>query len=126
MIKNKILRQKILKMASMDQKARKQFVNNSQNKKLAKGIYYCDTKNTVEEKNIIKKYGWPIFSLVGKRASDAFWILVQHADRDIKFQKKCLVLLMEAVEDKQAHPKNLAFLTDRILVAEGKKQEFGT
>lgn len=113
-------------MASMDQKARKQFVNDSQNKKLAKSIYNCDTKNIVEAKNIIKKYGWPTFNLVGRRASDAFWLLVQHSDRDIKFQKRCLALLEKAIKNKQAHPKNFAFLTDRILATEGKRQEFGT
>ncbi|MCR4284144.1 MAG: hypothetical protein NUV64_02395 [Parcubacteria group bacterium] len=125
-IKNKKLQQKILKMASTDQKARKQFINDSQNKRLAKRIYNCDTKNIIESKEIIKKYGWPTFGLVGKRASDAFWLLVQHSDRDIKFQKKCLALLEKAVENKQAYPKNLAFLVDRILSAEGKKQKFGT
>ncbi len=126
MIRNKKLQQKVLKMASMDQKARKQFVNDSQNKKLAKRIYNCDTKNIIKAKEIIKKYGWPTFDLVGKRASDAFWLLVQHSDRDIKFQKRCLALLREVVENKQAHSKNLAFLTDRILSAESKKQKFGT
>lgn len=126
MIKNKKLQQKILKMSSLDQKERKQFMNSSQDKKLAKRIYDCDTKNIVEAKNIIKKYGWPTFELIGKRASNAFWLLVQHSDRDLGFQKKCLALLEKAVGDEQAHPKNLAFLTDRILSAEGKKQKFGT
>ena len=50
MIRNKKLQQKVLKMASMDQKARKQFVNDSQNKKLAKRIYNCDTKNIIKAK----------------------------------------------------------------------------
>jgi hypothetical protein len=52
--------------------------------------------------------------------------LIQHADRDIKFQKKYLKLLKEAANNNQAHLQNVAYLTDRILVAEKKKQRFGT
>ena len=63
---------------------------------------------------------------MGRRASNAFWLLVQHADRDLAFQKKCLKLLEIAVRDNQAKPINLAYLTDRVRIAEGKKQMFGT
>lgn len=123
---DKRLQQKILRMARVDQELRKQGVKNIQDRRLAKRIYNIDTKNTEEAKKVIKKYGWPIFDLVGKKASNAFWLLIQHADRDLKFQKKCLKLLEDATKNKQAHLKNLAYLTDRVLVAEGKKQRFGT
>lgn len=123
---NKQLQKKILKMAKRDQDARNKVVKGSRNKKLGRAIYNIDTKNTKEAKNIIKKYGWPTFDLVGKKVSNDFWLLVQHADRDIKFQKKCLKLLDEVVKRKQAFSKNFAFLTDRVLSAEGKKQKFGT
>jgi hypothetical protein len=125
-IKNKRLQQKILKMAERDQRLRKQAIKDSQNKKLIKKVYDCDSKNISEAKRIIEKYGWPTFDLVGKKASNAFWLLIQHADRDIKFQKKCLKLLKEAANNNQAHLQNVAYLTDRILVAEKKKQRFGT
>jgi hypothetical protein len=123
---NKKLQNKILRMANIDQKLRKKGVKNTQDKKTARYIYNIDTKNTKEAKKIIKKYGWPTFDLIGKKASNALWLLVQHADRDIKFQKKCLKLLKKTIRNKQAHPKNLAYLTDRVLVIEGKKQKFGT
>ncbi|TES98144.1 hypothetical protein E3J85_00055 [Patescibacteria group bacterium] len=123
---NKPLQQKILKMASEDQKLRKQAADGDRSRKLAKSIYDCDTKNTLEAKKIIEKHGWPSFNLVGKKAANDFWLIVQHADRDLEFQKKCLKLLEKAVENNQANPENLAYLTDRILVSEGKKQKFGT
>lgn len=123
---NKQLQKKILKMAKNDQDARNKFIKDPHNKKLGKILYRIDNKNTKEAKNIIIKYGWPTFDLIGKKASNDFWLLVQHADRDINFQKKCLQLLNEAVKRKQAVPKNFAFLEDRVLSAEGKKQKFGT
>ena len=54
------------------------------------------------------------------------FLLVQHADADKEFQKKCLELLKEAVAKKQALPTDYAYLTDRVLVGEGKKQLYGT
>ncbi|MBI2632870.1 MAG: hypothetical protein HYW78_00565 [Parcubacteria group bacterium] len=123
---NKQLRQKILKIASTDQKLRKLAMRDIRNKKLAKRVYDCDKKNTIEVKKIIKEYGWPNFDLIGKKASNALWLLTQHADEDLKFQKKCLKRLEKAAINKQVHPKNLAYLTDRILVSEGKNQKFGT
>lgn len=77
-------------------------------------------------KQIIAKYGWPTFSLVGKRGEKDFWLLVQHADEDKAFQKQCLALLRKAVQKGQAAPASEAYLTDRVLLADGKKQKFGT
>lgn len=40
--------------------------------------------------------------------------------------KKCVELLKNVVQKNQADPKNLAYLTDRIAVFEGKPQRYGT
>lgn len=47
-----------------------------------------DKKNTLKIKKIIERYDWPTINLVGKKASKNAWLLVQHADHDVKFQKK--------------------------------------
>lgn len=125
-IKNKKLRALILKMVIEDQKWRNLAIKDRTNKKLIRKVYDCDTGNIKEARKIINQYGWPTFGLVGKKASSEFWFLIQHADRDLKFQKKCLKLLESAVNKNEANPKNFAYLTDRILSAEGKKQKFGT
>ena len=125
-IQNKKLQQKILKMFNKDQKLRKLAIDNSQNKKLFKKVYEMDGQHLGEIKKIIKKYGWPTFNLVGKRASNGFWALIQHADRDLDFQKKCLKLLSVAAKKGQVKMSNVAYLTDRIRAAEGKKIKFGT
>jgi hypothetical protein len=63
---------------------------------------------------------------VGERASKAAWLLVQHADLDPAFQKQCLPLLEKTVAAGEGSAKDLAYLTDRVLVAEGKPQRYGT
>ena len=56
----------------------------------------------------------------------AAWLLVQHADHDVTFQRECLRLLEAAVRLGEASRQHLAFLTDRALVNQGKCQVYGT
>ncbi len=86
-----------------------------------------DTKNTEEMKKVVAEHGWPTISLAGRRGSFEAWLLVQHADHDVRFQKRALAMLKSIYrKTKDVSPANIAYLTDRILVAEGKKQIFGT
>ncbi len=85
-----------------------------------------DRKNTARMKEIVAAHGWPGKSLVGEEGASNAWLLVQHADLDHEFQKECLALMEEAVKKGEATPVNLAYLTDRVLVAEGKEQLYGT
>jgi hypothetical protein len=63
---------------------------------------------------------------VGADGAHAAWLLAQHADRDRPFQKRCLGLLQKAVKAGEASGQDLAYLTDRVRVGEGKKQRYGT
>ena len=85
-----------------------------------------DKKNTEELKNIISQIGWPQISRVGEKAATGAWLLAQHADHDLKFQKKCLKLLQIEVKRNEADRKLAPYLVDRILVNESKKQVYGT
>jgi hypothetical protein len=53
-------------------------------------------------------------------------LLAQHADSDPAFQRQCLDLLTVASGHGEATKGQVAYLTDRVLLAEGKPQEFGT
>ena len=119
---NKELAKKINRLADEDQEFRKKL------KIGTKGNSKIDQKNTSELKQIIKEYGWPTIPLVGKKASHNAWLLAQHADLDHKFQKKVLNMLrkIERIQPASVRLSNIAYLTDRVLVAENKKQEFGT
>lgn len=114
--KNKKLAQDILAMVHRDQDMRKR----------GKWDVSVDKRNTKRLKEIIRKYGLPTISLVGKTAADGAWLLAQHADLDVKFQKRILALMENAVVRKEADKKHLAYLTDRILVNTGQPQLYGT
>jgi hypothetical protein len=50
----------------------------------------------------------------------------RHADQDVEFQRSCLAMLGEAVAAGRASARALAYLTDRVRVADGLDQVFGT
>ena len=88
-------------------------------------VRIADAENTAWLKGIVNKQGWPTITDIGKDGFNAAWLLVQHADADRPFQKQCLEL-MEKLPRNEVIPINVAYLTDRVLVAEGKKQKYGT
>lgn len=102
-------------MAREDQRPRKLGYQNTK----------VDKLNVKELKTIIKRYGWPITSLVGKNGAEAAWLIAQHAT-DIHFQKSCLKLIKKAAESNSVPRHHIAYLTDRILVRSKKPQIFGT
>lgn len=85
-----------------------------------------DRENTKILKKIIKEHGWPDISLVGKKGAVNAWLIAQHADHDVEFQKKCLDLMKEKLAKHLVLAKNVAYLEDRALVNSGKKQIYGT
>lgn len=82
--------------------------------------------NAKELRDIVDKIGYPTINKVGKEASEAAWLVIQHAIAQPDFMRKCAQLLEDAVRENTADPKNLAYLTDRIAVFEGKPQMYGT
>jgi hypothetical protein len=85
-----------------------------------------DAKTTARMKVILEQKGWPGVAMVGTRGAHNAWLLVQHADEDLAFQRSALALLEQAVARKDASAADLAYLTDRVLVNEGKPQRYGT
>ncbi len=85
-----------------------------------------DAENTAWLGRGARRRGWPLRSQVGDQAASAAWLLAHHADAEPEFQRRCLALLTEAVAGGEADPGDLAYLTDRVLCAEGKPQRYGT
>jgi hypothetical protein len=75
---------------------------------------------------IIDTIGYPTTEKVGKEASEAAWLIIQHSIEQPDFMRKCMKLLEDAVSENKANSKNLAYLTDRVEVFEGKPQLYGT
>ncbi|MBU1083037.1 hypothetical protein KKE14_01180 [Patescibacteria group bacterium] len=110
----------IIQMAREDQNMR--FATQKDNSKWDPEI---DKRNTNRLKEIVADIGWPTISKVSKEASFKAWLLIQHADEDLIFQKHCLKL-MKSEEKSGVDPENVMFLEDRIRVSEGKPQLHGT
>lgn len=92
---------------------------------LLEEIGRMDRRNTERLKEIVAEYGWPGRTLVGRRGSSAAWLLVQHARHDRAFQRRALGLMQDAGPD-EVDPRDVAYLTDDLLVGENQPQEYGT
>ncbi len=129
------LRKELLKRIDEDQAARKAWIEWSRTHKPEASkpeppevarMTAVDEANTKWLKGVVAARGWPTIRLVGKDGAHAAWLLVQHADRDRPFQRQCLDLMKPLVAQGEVEKRNFAYLTDRVLVADGKKQLYGT
>jgi hypothetical protein len=91
-----------------------------------KALDAVDAVNLPWLKAVVAAHGWPTYALVGADAAHDFWLLVQHGDRDLAFQTRCLSLMEAALQQGQANGLNFAYLTDRVLTGHGKLQRYGT
>ena len=115
---DEMLRAELLRRVAADQEARHAVD--------VEAMAAADGENLPWLRQVIADVGWPGRSLVGEAGADAAWLLAQHADRDPAFQRRCLNLLTAAVERGEATIVQQAYLTDRVLLHEGKPQEYGT
>ncbi|ATB46215.1 DUF6624 domain-containing protein [Corallococcus macrosporus] len=121
------LRDELLKRMEEDQAVRNALAaSNFQDEAARAKLREVDARNTTWLKGVIAKQGWPGSALVGPRASFAAWLLVQHADQDVAFQSEVLPMLEQAVARGEGSAKELAYLTDRVLVNTGKPQRYAT
>jgi hypothetical protein len=84
-----------------------------------------DVANTDRLREIIAQHGWPGYELVGETGAEHAWLIAQHADKQLDFQRDARRLLAEAVARGDAPARHLAYLTDRICVNEGRPQQYG-
>lgn len=82
-----------------------------------------DVANMKRLAEIIDIYGWPGLRFAGAASQTAFLVL-QHADS--ANQRKYVAQLHEAVQRHDALGSDLALLEDRLLVADGKPQRYGS
>lgn len=86
-----------------------------------------DHQDSICTKKLIKivdTHGWVGKNRIGEKANQAIWLILQHAD--LKVQEKYLPLLKESVKKDESEGWQLAFLEDRILMYNKKKQKYGT
>ena len=110
------IKEELLRRFELDQKLLKE-------KKWDKLESVC-YENTIWLKNLIDKMGWPPSEIIGEDGELHSWLIVQHS-LDINFQERILKLLKQLLPINKRRV-NIAYLTDRILVAKNKKQIYGT
>lgn len=88
--------------------------------------YNIDYYNQQKMKNILDSVGLPTLNDVGIVGISGIFIVAQHADNDILWQKEVLSMFKNASHESNLFLHKIAFLEDRINVAEGKHQMFGT
>jgi hypothetical protein len=125
-VTNPELRIELLARFDRDQAARKALQGNFEDEAAGAAMERIDRENTARMKEIVAAHGWPGWKMVGVDGARASWILVQHADLDLAFQKECLPKLEAAMNAGDADPSHWAYLVDRIAVAEKRPQVYGS
>jgi hypothetical protein len=85
-----------------------------------------DSLNRIKLDSLINMYGWLGYKEVGKSGENAAFLIVQHSDRDVFFQKKCVKLMQNHLFEGNIWPQSFALLYDRIKVNSNEPQLFGS
>ena len=123
----KSIAEKIIELKNADFILREKLLKSG---KLSEG--YDEEMKELHDKNakilndIIDTIGYPTIDKVGREASEAAYLVIQHAIGQPELMKKGPSLLKTAVSENKADAQNLAYLTDRIAVFEEKPQLYGT
>lgn len=83
-----------------------------------------DSVSLTRVEEIIQKFGWPTFSMVGKTAAQGAFIVIQHLNFNV--QQKYLKQISDAAKNNEASKESVALLIDRISVHMKGMQIFGT
>lgn len=121
------LRKELLERLDRDQAIRNEMIKKgvkSLDAALVGRMTDIDSANTARMKELVKQYGWPGPELVGVDGTEAAFLLVQHAEH--AFQKQILPLVEAAYRNKKLQGQDYALLLDRVLVADGNPQVYGT
>lgn len=117
--------EELVNLMEEDQKiAKKMRIKDEESRNLQEKFYQLNKKHRKRLKEIIENIGWPTISKVDKKGAQAAWLIAQHSDKDIVFQKECLSLMKDNKDD--VSDISLAYLKDRVLKNQDKKQIYGT
>lgn len=95
-------------------------------KKFDTQLQTLDKENTADLKKLLEIYVWFRISEWGKGSDEAAWLIAQHSDEDVPFQREILKRLKTLYLGHETDPRNYAMLSDRVAVHENRPQPFGT
>ena len=124
------MKSELKEMYINDQKAQKYDLTKVQRKEYSDSMELEFNKLCQKNVQIIKKYfnenGYPGIRENGKETALYFWLIVQHADNDVVFQKKVLNAMKKELKLNNVNKQNYAYLYDRVKKNESKPQLYGT
>jgi|SRR5207302_351971 len=118
------LRDELLAMNKADQDLRQRWLKDQKDPAINAEMRVLDAQHVKRLRQIVKRYGWPGKSLVGMKASSGAWTIVQHGGSD--FLHEMLPVMEEAAKKGELSYGLVATSVDRVRIADGKKQLYGT
>jgi hypothetical protein len=120
------LRRELETRFALDQKTRRTYLSAPLDPQWREAVLRMDAANLIWLKQLIRTTGVPTAEQVGENGVKWTWLLVQHADADPTFQASVVPEFARRFEAGELSADAFAKLSDRVLVAAGKPQEFGT
>ena len=109
-----------------DQAARKRWLADRDNAEFADAVDSVDSENVAWLRKLVASKGFPTAAQVGNEGVHLAWVLVQHADQDPQLQNSLLPTLEQRFHAGERPANDLARTTDRLLIANGRPQRYGT
>lgn len=120
------LRRELQQRTDEDQRERKALLANPHDLALGRRVQSLDADNIRWLGELAKDTGVPSVEQVGELGVHWTWLLVQHADEDRGLQATLLPQFEKRYAAGELPAEDLAKLTDRIQLALGKPQRYGT
>lgn len=89
-------------------------------------MHDVDKDNIARQRHIVPQDGFPTANMVGYDGVSAAWLILQHAGDDPRLQASLLPTVERMAQHGELAAQDYALLADRVLLAQGKKQRFGT
>lgn len=102
------------------------FLPGSQRDSVITHMMWQDEMNLQRVTAIIDSAGWLGEDVIGRTANQAFFLVLQHADKRPDVQARYLEVMREAVEAGDARADEWAMLLDRVEVNHGLPQVYGS
>ncbi len=117
---------RLLERSARDQQARLEWLKDQSDAALGEKVQQIDRENTDWLRTWLDDgHGWPRISEIGTDGARAAFLIVQHSP-DKAFQRRCLDMMTPLVKQQEVQAVDWAYLLDRVRLAEGQKQVFGS
>lgn len=117
----------LIEMAALDLRVREELARTGE---LFEGYHprmaEVHRRNAERLRAIVEAIGWPTEPLVGAEASEAAWLVLQHAIGEPALQRGMLRVLGEHARRGEVPKWQVAMLEDRVRGLEGRAQRYGT